>query len=94
MSKSKALLILNVGMLVGCLLGVFLAPHNTSPRFLVLACVTAMLTLNGIWFLTIKFRKIPKTPMPGNSFQSNVIWILLAALILVQLLVRLGYLRY
>jgi hypothetical protein len=94
MSKSRTLLILNFGMLVGCLLGVFLAPPNTSPRFLVLACVIALITLNSIWFLTIKFRKIPKNPMPGSSFRSNVIWILLGVLLLVQLLVRLGYLRY
>ena len=94
MSKSKRLLILNIGMLVGCLLGVFLAPPNTSPRFLVLACVGAVLVLNCIWFLTIKFRKTPRTPTRGSSFQSNVIWILLALLLLVQLLVRLGYLRY
>lgn len=94
MRVSKRILIANVGVLVGCFAGLYLAPPSTPRWILVLACFGAVTLLNVVMFLASRIRKTTGIPTKRNSFQSTVIWIILAVLIVVQILVRLGYLSY
>ena len=93
----KKLLIINVGALAGCFAAVYLVPRQTPLRMFVLTCVGFIVVLNLAIFLNLRIRKgarTPRTPTPESSFRSAVLWIMMALIILTEVLIRLGYVKF
>jgi hypothetical protein len=93
----KRLLIINIGALAGCFAALYLVPPQTPLRMFVLTFVGFIVVLNLAIFLNLRIRKgarAPRTPTSASSFRSAVLWIMLALIILTEILLRLGYLKF
>jgi len=91
----KRLLIINIGALAGCLAAVYLVPPETPLWMFVLTCAGFIVVLNVAIFLRIrKGARTPRTPTAASSFRSVVLWIMLAVIILTEILIRLGYVKF
>jgi membrane associated rhomboid family serine protease len=94
MHRTKGIILLNVSALVGCAVWWLVAPPATPRRILIVASVAVIGLLNFFIFLVPRLRKPPGAPRKPDSFRSNVILIIVLAFLLIQILVRLGYLKY
>jgi hypothetical protein len=93
----KRLLIVNVGVLAGCFAALYLVPPETPLRMFVLTCVGLIVLLNLAMFLDLRIRKAaktPRTPTPASSFRSAALWIMTALILLTEILIRLGYVKF
>ena len=82
--------IIDIGILLGCLVALYLSPDWTPLWFYALACFVAIVAINLAVFLGPRLRKKTGTSAKTNSLQSVTVWIILALGLLAIILRRLG----
>jgi uncharacterized membrane protein YfcA len=90
----KKALIINAGILVGCLAGLYLSPGATPTWLFALACIVVTVAINLAVFLGPRLRKNTGTPAKRRPSRMVEVWIILALSIFALILMRLGYLPF
>ena len=94
MSRLQRILIANISVVTGCFAALFLVPPSTPVSVIALAGLAALTMLNLVIFVGPRIRKTTGSTAHRNFFTSAVVWTLLAILIVVEILIRFGYLSY
>ena len=82
----KKVLAVNVGLLLGCLVALSIAPAKTPLATFLLICLGAVLAVNIVVFLRPIRSEAARLSLRGDKFQSATIWILLALFLLLAFL--------
>jgi hypothetical protein len=90
MRKLRYAVALNVGVVLGCFLALYLVPDTTPMWFFALMCFVAIVAINLSFFLGPRLRKKTGTPTKASAFRSVMIWTMLVLGLLGIVLQRLG----
>jgi len=91
MRKLKYAVVLNMGVLLGCLIALYLAPGTTPIWVFALACVGYAIAMNLAFFLGPRLRKIFGTPAKTRASRTVEVWIITVLCLLALILMRLRY---
>lgn len=88
LKKSTVIVIVEISMLLGFVLALFMVPGSTPLRTFLIICGVAFLFFNALFFWGFKRKSSLPGTSEGRRKTTYVIWILLALCVLAQLLFR------
>jgi hypothetical protein len=84
-------LIINTGILLGCIVAMLLVPDNTPYLIFFACCALAFVAINARLFIIPRYRGTDQQKAHKNRSSSSIAWWVIGAVLLAQLLFKYGH---